>query len=36
MIKLIVCFVGWLLLPVAILVVAFDVVKTWVEAKMMV
>ena len=34
MIKLIVCLVGVLLLPITIIVVAYDVSKCWVEYQM--
>lgn len=35
MIKFLVSLIGWCLLPIAIVVVAFEVVKTWVEFKML-
>ena len=33
MMKFIVCLIGWLLIPLAVLVVAFDIAKCWVEAE---
>lgn len=33
MMKFIVCLIGWVLTPLAMLVVAFDIAKCWVEAK---
>lgn len=33
MMKFIVCLIGWLLIPLAMLVVAFDIAKCWVEAE---
>lgn len=33
--KLIVCVLSWLLIPLAALVIAFDVAKTYVEHKML-
>ena len=35
MIKFIVCTIGWLLMPVVLVVVAFEVTKTWVEFRLM-
>jgi hypothetical protein len=33
MMKFIVCLIGWFLIPLAMLVVAFDIAKCWVEAE---
>jgi len=35
MIKFIVCTIGWLLMPLVLVVVGFQVAKTWVEYKLM-
>jgi hypothetical protein len=35
MIKFLTCFVGWCLFPVVVGVVAFEVMKTWLEFKLM-
>jgi hypothetical protein len=34
MIKSLVCVIGWLLIPIAMVVIAWDVAKCWVEDKM--
>ena len=33
MIKFITCLVVWLLIPIAIVAVAYDIAKCWVESK---
>jgi hypothetical protein len=33
MMKFIVCLISWMLIPLAMLVVAFDIAKCWVESK---
>jgi RNAse (barnase) inhibitor barstar len=34
MVKFLVCLIGWVLLPIAIVVVGFEVAKCWVEEKL--
>jgi hypothetical protein len=35
MIKFVVCAVGWVLMPIVIVVIGFEVAKCWVEAKLL-
>ena len=34
MIKFLVCLIGWVLLPLVMIVVAWEVAKVWIESKM--